>query len=268
MKEHPLASIWPLMSDAELDRLAEDIKEHGQRLPIIRVDGMILDGRNRWLACERAGLGPWVQDIPNDEIEVLDALAWSLNNHRRHADEGVRAIAAARRANMKRGDNQHTAIAVTSQAEAARQFGVSVDTLQRAKTVLDHGEPALITAVESGHVAVSLAAKAVRHYRETGEPIVSIADLKETMRRIYREEHPLPEPEPVRALKEPAAPPPDHIGVDTFGIVTAITRHAEQYSVDDAAERIDKWTRLNILDHLPPAIDYLTELEKRLNGGN
>ena len=54
--------------------------------------------------------------------------------HRR-ASDNVRSMAASRRANMRRGDNQHTENAVTSQAEAAKQVGISVDSLQRAKIV-------------------------------------------------------------------------------------------------------------------------------------
>ena len=256
---HPVAAIWPLLSDEALDRLAEDIRANGQRLPIIRVAGLLLDGRNRWLACERIGIQPWVEDVATDDP---DSFAWSLNEHRRHADESVRAMAAARRAKLPRG--RHASIEASSQSEAAEQFGVSRSAVQRAKAVLDHDDPALIAAVESGDIAVSLAAKAVRHYRETGTPITSVSDLKETMRRIYREENPAPEPPP--RSQSPTAPPPDHIGVDTFGVVRAIVRHADQYSADEAATRIDKWTRLNILDDLPPAIDYLKKLEQCLSG--
>ena len=126
--------------------------------------GLILDGRNRWLACERADIEPWVEEVETDDP---DALAWSLNEHRRHAGEGVRAMAAARRADMRQGDNQHVTTGTTSQAEAARQFGVSRESVNRARIVLDAGSPTLVAAVESGDVAVSLAAKAVRYYRET-----------------------------------------------------------------------------------------------------
>jgi hypothetical protein len=51
-------------------------------------------------------------------------------------------------------------IEAVSQAEAAEQFGVSRSAVQRAKSVLDHGDQALIDAVESDDLAVSLAAKA------------------------------------------------------------------------------------------------------------
>jgi hypothetical protein len=174
-------------------------------MPIITLGGLILDGRNRWLACERAGIDPWLQEVETDDP---DAVAWSLNEHRRHASENVRALAAARRAGMSVGrPSKTTATAVISQADAAHQFGVSVDSLQRAKTVLDHGDQALIDAVESDDVAVSLAAKAVRHIKATGEGFTSIADLKKTMRDIYRQENPVPEPRRVCASPRDGAPP-------------------------------------------------------------
>jgi ParB-like chromosome segregation protein Spo0J len=259
IETHPIAEIWPLMRDDELDRLAEDIKEHGQVVPIILVDGKILDGRNRWLACELAGVEPWCENVESDDP---DALAWSLNEHRRHAPEFVRGLAAARRANLSQGQKKADSANALTQAEAAQQFGVSVDTVKRARTVLNYGPPELIAAVESGEIAVSLAAKTVRRLKETGQRITSVADLKSVMRQIYREENPPPEPPP-RSREEPAAPP-DHIGVDTFGVVRAIIRHAEQCSPSDAAARIDKWTKMNIRDDLPPAIAYLTELRECL----
>ena len=261
MEVHPIADIWPLMTEPELVRLAEDIAAHGQVMPIILVAGKILDGRNRWLACERLEIEPWTEEV---ETGDPDALAWSLNEHRRHASESVRAMAAARRATLPVGVKKADRSNDLSQAEVAANFGVSVPSVKRAATVLKHGTPEVIAAVESGDIAVSLAAKTVRRLQETGEEITSIADLKKTMRQIYREDHPLPEAETPAPSREA---PPDHVGVDTFGVVRAIIRHAEQYSPEEAAARIDKWTKLNILDDLPPAIDYLATLGKCLNKG-
>jgi hypothetical protein len=258
MKTHPCADIWPLMTDDELDDLAADIAANGQMLPIITLGGLILDGRNRWLACERAGIKPWLQEIETDDP---DAVAWSLNEHRRHASENVRAVAAARRANLGHGQKRADTANAVTQADAAKQFGVSIDNLQRAKTVLDHGDQALIDAVESDDLAVSLAAKAVRHIKETGEGFTSIADLKKTMRDIYRQENPLPEP---RNDPTFTPTPKSHVSVDTFGVVAAVVRHATAYPVAEAAAEIDKWSRLNILDDLPPAIAYLSELKTAL----
>ena len=259
MEVHPIADIWPLMSEVELVRLAEDIAEHGQVMPIILVEGLILDGRNRWLACERLGVEPWTETVETDDP---DALAWSLNEHRRHANEGMRAMAAAKRANMKVGRPSIVATGTISQADAARQFNVSRESVNRAGIILEHGSPQAIAAVESGDIAVSLAAKTVRRLQETGESFTSIADLKKTMRQIFREENPLPE----RPAKGPREPPQSHVSIDTFGVVRAVVRHATDNPAPIAAAQIDKWTRLNILDDLPPAIAYLTELKTALTG--
>ena len=55
MKFRPEAEIWPVMSDADLKALAEDIDEQGLKEPINLLGGDILDGRNRWLAITRFG---------------------------------------------------------------------------------------------------------------------------------------------------------------------------------------------------------------------
>jgi hypothetical protein len=53
---HPVADVWPLLPEPELQALADDVKAHGLRHPIVRHrDGRILDGRNRYLACRKAG---------------------------------------------------------------------------------------------------------------------------------------------------------------------------------------------------------------------
>jgi len=41
---------FPMMSDEELDDLGEDMLKFGQHKRVMRYEGMILDGRNRYLA--------------------------------------------------------------------------------------------------------------------------------------------------------------------------------------------------------------------------
>ena len=55
---HELAMLFPKMEGEPFDELVADIKENGLRDPIVLQDGKILDGRNRFLACEAAGVKP------------------------------------------------------------------------------------------------------------------------------------------------------------------------------------------------------------------
>lgn len=54
MNFHPLSELFPLMQGREFDELVADIKANGLREPIWTYQGQILDGRNRWRACEAA----------------------------------------------------------------------------------------------------------------------------------------------------------------------------------------------------------------------
>lgn len=155
MKFHPLSELFPLMQGREFDELVADIKAHGLREPITTLDGMILDGRNRWRACEAAGAEPRTCEYHGE-----DPLGWviSLNLHRRHLDESQRAMVAAKIATLPKGANQHASIEAPTQTEAAELLNVSRAGVQRAREVLDHGSDELIAAVESGKVSVSAAA--------------------------------------------------------------------------------------------------------------
>jgi hypothetical protein len=55
---HPACLAFPVMQEAELQQLADDIKLRGLLTPIVRHRGKILDGRNRLAACEIAGVEP------------------------------------------------------------------------------------------------------------------------------------------------------------------------------------------------------------------
>lgn len=100
---HPISNIFPLLRGSELDILTEDIGANGLISPIILFDGKILDGRNRALACERAGVE--IRTIPFEETEsggdpngrYLRALsfAWSANRARRQLSSSQIAVSKA-----------------------------------------------------------------------------------------------------------------------------------------------------------------------------
>lgn len=92
---HPLASIWPLMTGYELDRIVADMRENGYRDsegPITTYQGTILDGRNRARACHLAGVEPLVREWNGRGSMVKFVL--SANLHRRHLDKAELAVVA------------------------------------------------------------------------------------------------------------------------------------------------------------------------------
>jgi hypothetical protein len=105
----PAADIFPMMDQADLGELAADIRQHGQREPLVLAtvereveqdDGsvelakveMLVDGRNRRAACQLAGVEPAVRRLNGEDPT---AYVMSANIHRRHMTKGQRAMAVA-----------------------------------------------------------------------------------------------------------------------------------------------------------------------------
>lgn len=90
IKVHPAADLFPMMSDAELDELAKDIKANSLHNEPVFYDGQLLDGRNRFEAMERAGLDPlefaekYTYSLHPDLVPDPYTYVISANIHRRH----------------------------------------------------------------------------------------------------------------------------------------------------------------------------------------
>jgi hypothetical protein len=80
---HPAANIFPLMTKAELEMLAANIKEHGLIEPIRTLGGMIIVGRNRYNACLAVGVEPRFDEMPKGWNGDLLALVIASNRHRK-----------------------------------------------------------------------------------------------------------------------------------------------------------------------------------------
>jgi len=161
---HPAAEIFPLMDGAEFDALVADIREHGLRDPIILIDGLILDGRNRYRACVESGVQPSTVEWCGSGTP--EAFVVSKNLHRRHLTESQRAMIAGRIADARSGERTdlvqiNTRSPVTA-TKAADMLAVSRPQVFHAKTVLQHGTPEEIASVDRGEAAVSTVATRVR----------------------------------------------------------------------------------------------------------
>ena len=78
---HEAAEAFPMLPKKELAELANDIKENGLQVPIVLYAGKILDGRNRYKACQIAGVQPRFNSAAISDPYLW---VWSLNGERRH----------------------------------------------------------------------------------------------------------------------------------------------------------------------------------------
>ncbi len=158
LQDHPIAAIFPLLPEAELKELAADIEERGLLQPILLLDGKILDGRNRYRACQMCGVTPETATYTGTD-PVKDTL--SLNLHRRHLSMDQRAIIAAKLSNLSPGRPSETASGeAVSQTQAAEALSVSRSSVQRAKQVIEKA-PDLAEQVAAGTITVHAAQKAI-----------------------------------------------------------------------------------------------------------
>ena len=87
---HRYANIFPMMSEDEFQSLVEDLREFGLRDKIWLFQGQILDGRNRYIGCQKAGIIPAFQTFRGTEESALQAvLSWNLE--RRHLSSSQKA---------------------------------------------------------------------------------------------------------------------------------------------------------------------------------
>jgi ParB-like chromosome segregation protein Spo0J len=133
LKFHPLAGKFPLMEGEEFDALVADIKAHGLREPVVLFENMILDGRNRYRACEAAGVTPGfrvaVQSPDQSNIArplITDPTAYviSANIHRRHltAEDRAKYLATLIARSPEKSDRA-----------LAKEAGVSHPTIAKAR---------------------------------------------------------------------------------------------------------------------------------------
>ncbi len=184
MEFHEAANIFPL-DEEHIDELASDISANGQQVPIEVYDGKILDGRRRWLACERAGVKPKTKDVlPADPV----AYVLSLNLHRRHLTPSQASMVGARARGLydeqakerqrASGGNRMNAKAKAvpvilpeplkgdSRDHVGKVVGVSGKLIDNATKVLEKGVPELAEAVDEGRLSVSAAAKVAEQSEE------------------------------------------------------------------------------------------------------
>lgn len=83
MEFHPVTENYPLVEGNAREEMLEDLLKHGLIVPIVLWQGKIIDGRNREILCEEAGIEKKYTTWEGKEEDLQDYVE-SLNEHRRH----------------------------------------------------------------------------------------------------------------------------------------------------------------------------------------
>jgi ParB-like chromosome segregation protein Spo0J len=248
---HEAANIFPL-DDEHLEQLAADIKANGQHVPIEILDGKILDGRRRSLACRIAGVQPVTRAVsPDDPVQYV----LSLNLHRRHLTPSQASMCAARardiyerqaKERMSEGgknkgvENFPPLEPVKARDAAGKAFGVSGKSVDHAKRVIEKGIPELAKAVDSGRIAVSTAAILATEPAEEQKAAIERQADRNYSKMAGRE----------KPAAEPATPkhPGEHNRSELFAINKADVAITQLKGIpagndyrDAAFDRVTKW---------------------------
>lgn len=105
LAHHPAAGLFPMLSESELVALREKfVAQRAQLVPIVTLEGKILDGRNREEICHRLGWAPktitWSEWLEQNDVSMVpppSPVEWvlAINLDRRHLNESQRAMVGA-----------------------------------------------------------------------------------------------------------------------------------------------------------------------------
>jgi hypothetical protein len=267
MKVHAIAALFPMMSADELKALAEDIKVQGQLQPIVVHQDEILDGRNRYAACELAGVEPRFEQYEGDDPV---GYIMAANMARRNMSKGQRAMIIA----------QARLVSKQTMREAAGQHGISAARISQAAMVIKYREN-LVGAVVKGYMSLDDAygqAQACKAQAEEAERLLAqlrdvapdladrVIDGELTVReadKMWRDN------ETLRTKKERAAVQTatdslnSHIPSVAYWCNNLATRYAQNYNPNDA--RLGKVNKQMLVD-ARKAIDNIIAVwdERRL----
>ncbi len=158
---HEYCKKWPIYSDEKLAELAQSIKQTGLESDIIYAPNrskrkIIIDGRNRLIACEIAGVKPRLRLMRKDQTPIDVIMANNL--HRRHLDFGKLVMIAAdlmlleqERLNPGGGKREGDA-----REKAAKATGVSPRSVSTAAR-LQRDNPELAQSVRDGDLTLNAA---------------------------------------------------------------------------------------------------------------
>lgn len=199
MKQHELSANFPSMTASEFEALRENIRDHGQRRPIIVFDGEILDGWHRFTACTELGIAPIFEEYSGDDPSEF---AISVNGFSRVMDATQRgtSFAKCRQWQWARHGGSRRTGAPCSSKELAAEANVSERTMDDIKTGIAAG---LAPHMTRGDIAAKPAAELARKAPDlVAEVVAGTRDIPSARAELKERES-----KPKREL--PTAPGPD-----------------------------------------------------------
>lgn len=185
MDFHRLCLIFPQADERTLEEMADDIRKNGLNDPIVQHEGKILDGRNRYLACLKAGVEPTFADYRGDE--PLEYVV-TKNLHRRHLTPSQLSVAAQKVYQLAQEDDSIPEEEKPTQKEIAKQFNVSERTLNSAVKVAESSSPEVVQKIADGDITVHAAAEALEQAKANAGIKAQKKILPEEKETVQREQ--------------------------------------------------------------------------------
>lgn len=252
---HPLADIVPWMEDDEFLVLRQSVRARGF-LPgyeIVLLEGKILDGRHRYLACLHEGVEPRFKEYTGDDPSGFVEAGIS----RRNLTVSTRAMIAAKL--VARADAEHGVKgkpATKTQDSVRAKYGVGESSVTLAMRTIKHGVPELERMVENGDIDVRHAGTVARLPKREQEKVVRAgAESVISKARQLRKADKKVAPPPPSAPGLPAQPAArrfdsntDELARDLRNLAAKFTR----YIRTSDGKRFEQYAR----KHFPGWIDY------------
>lgn len=171
-KAHPAAKLFPMLENSDMQELVADIKKNGLLHSIILLDGQILDGRNRYVACGMAGIDPHFEKFSG--LCSPTEYVWAVNGKRRHMTKSQLSVVAANMLPLLEAEAKERQLSTLkhntdkekiperdkgqARDKAAAIVGVNPRYVSDAKKIKEEA-PEIFERVASGEVTISAAKK-------------------------------------------------------------------------------------------------------------
>jgi ParB-like nuclease domain len=183
LEPHQLAALFPELPSEELTLLARDIKARGQLEPIIVYKGLILDGRNRYRACQIAGVKPKIEEFNEKAAKgSAEDFVLSRNLRRRHLSMGQKAAVALdwseqRELNPDPEKTKTSGRPKGTLSEAAKCIGINEQRVFEVRQIRD-ANPRLYKEVKEGRRSLTSALTEINPPREDRFEQFGLRDIR------------------------------------------------------------------------------------------